>query len=244
MLIENDDPLIDAIDLNAVQFFDARTTVTSDIANLESSLKSLEIAINEDRTDTMASSSNRMLRPRRQSATDQLLHRTTNRTITRAKRRTSLQPTSQKDIEDFYLRNELDGDGRVNLETIFENDDIDDEVVIDPNMSRKLFGRGKLKRSLSCSDGINISKTVRGQRKRRIKSRLGAQRRWKKIPMDVFKAYMQKMLEGDSTTETLQMNEVVPVTSTKLPLLDEPKELLDTVATLPPKMCSQSVCSG
>ncbi|XP_031628297.1 protein tantalus [Contarinia nasturtii] len=106
---------------------------------------------------------------------------------------------NSKAIEKLYLNKSLGRLKHTQLETIFELEEETDanENAIDES---KVFGKRKIKRSLSYTDDRKPSKTLKQKRKRRIQKMFGVHKKLKPISMKKF-------------LERLQSNDVVDVSA-------------------------------
>ena len=114
------------------------------------------------------------------------IQKPTKRNLTKALDFSSLRPA---DIKKIYLNKKITNFRPSNLETIFEEEDqADNEAdAAEPAIhATRLIGARKLKRSLSCSDGVNINKTLIKQRRARIKKAFGRRFALKKISLEDF----------------------------------------------------------
>lgn len=111
---------------------------------------------------------------------------------TEAKRK-NLNPNS-KAIEKLYLNKSLGRLRCTQLETIFEHEDETDANENFKIDEKKVFGR-KNKRSVSCHDGLNQSKTLKEKRKRRIKKIFGVHKKIKRISM---KNFLERLDSNDT----------------------------------------------
>ncbi|XP_055915455.1 uncharacterized protein LOC129948473 [Eupeodes corollae] len=103
--------------------------------------------------------------------------------LLRIKRRSIMKPRRNLNVEikKIYLDNKVKGNFRPsNLETIFE------EPTPDKNKQLCFIGAKKIKRSLSCSDGLNVTKTTVKSRRNKIKKTFGRRFALKKISLDDF----------------------------------------------------------
>lgn len=89
----------------------------------------------------------------------------------------SLNMNSQRAISKLYSKKTLGRFKRTHLETILEmaeETDANANLTVEPS---KVFGKSKIKRCVSFSDGFNISKTLQEKRKKRIKKVFGIYRK-------------------------------------------------------------------
>lgn len=119
--------------------------------------------------------------------------------LLRIKRRSIMKPrrNHSSDIKKIYLDNKLKGNFRPsNLETIFE------EPTPDKKNQLCFIGAKKIKRSLSCSDGLNVTKTTVKSRRNKIKKTFGRRFALKKISMDDFIDRLNASFDERQTTST------------------------------------------
>lgn len=100
---------------------------------------------------------------------------------------------NSKAIEKLYLNKTLGRLKHTQLETIFEHDDetnanASENYTLEPT---KVFGKRKIKRSMSCSDGFNTSKSLKQKRKNRIRKIFGVHKKIKSISMKKFMEHLQ-----------------------------------------------------
>lgn len=133
----------------------------------------------------------------RSSKSDCLL-RMNRRVVMKPQRKNVKVPKSQsdEDIKRFYLNNKLGSAAsrQNNLETIFE----------EPSVVRnelRLLGLKKLKRNMTCKDGLNIPKATVLSRRKKIKSLFGAKTKYTKVSMDAFLEHLQSMRDGEEENE-------------------------------------------
>lgn len=122
---------------------------------------------------------------------------------TEAKRK-NLNPNS-KAIEKLYLNKSLGRLRCTQLETIFEHEDETDANENFKIDEKKVFGK-KNKRSVSCHDGLNQSKTLKEKRKRRIKKIFGVHKKIKRISM---KNFLERLDSNDDTVEVVTPQSIV-----------------------------------
>lgn len=99
--------------------------------------------------------------------------------------------SNSKAIEKLYLNKTLGRLKHTQLETIFEHEDETDaneNYTLEP---AKVFGKRKIKRSMSCSDGFNTTKTLKQKRKNRIRKIFGVHKKMKSISMKKFLEHLQ-----------------------------------------------------
>lgn len=133
--------------------------------------------------------------PSRACKESSMLHKTKRRSIMKPKRLVSatgnLRPAA---IRKIYLNKKLGHFHPSKLETIFEeplpSGSGDDSDVC-------LIGVRKLKRSLSCCDGLNVNKTLINQRRLKIKKTFGKRFALKKILLEDFLQRLNESLEGN-----------------------------------------------
>lgn len=104
---------------------------------------------------------------------------------------TKKKNTNSKAIEKLYLNKTLGRLKHTQLETIFEHEDetnANGNYTFEPT---KVFGKRKIKRSMSCSDGFNTSKTLKQKRKNRIRKIFGVHKKIKSISMKKFMEHLQ-----------------------------------------------------
>lgn len=145
---------------------------------------------------------------------DSSLHKINRRVISKPKKNTFINGT-ENEIKKFYLNKKLTKIKPTCLETIFEavneeslaieeeNDDERNDVLASTSQV-KIVGLKKLKRSLSFSDGQNISKALLQRRKKRIQTYLGGKPKVQKFTMAVFMDKLKNMHKCESDTETLE----------------------------------------
>lgn len=98
---------------------------------------------------------------------------------------------NSKAIEKLYLNKSLGRLKHTQLETIFEHEDetnANENYTLEP---AKVFGKRKIKRSMSCSDGFNTTKTLKQKRQNRIRKIFGAHKKIKSISMKKFLEHLQ-----------------------------------------------------
>lgn len=151
----------------------------------------------------------RILRNRRCStASEERLHAINRRGIGRPQKHTSILDSgslSKAQIEKIYLNKKVGRMKVTQLETIFEEDIAVFAGSENSIMSATVFGSRKQKRSLSCSDGVNVCKTLKDKRKRRVKTMLGVSSRFKRVSMKYFKERMNE-LHGDGDDSVANTN--------------------------------------
>ena len=165
----------------------------------------------------------RLLRSRTVSDSSSNLHKTNRRVIQKPKKR--YLPASDEDVIKFYLNTKLNKVKPTFLETIIEGDEEDDEIDnylyhnIGPGAVKKkaekkiMFNKNvitrALRRSLSCTDGQNVTKATILKRKRRAKALLnGTTFRSLKISMAKFQERLSLMNTSEnSETDDMQTND-------------------------------------
>lgn len=98
---------------------------------------------------------------------------------------------NSKAIEKLYLNKSLGRLKHTQLETIFEHEDETDaneNFIVEQS---KVFGKRKIKRSMSCGDGFNQTKTLKQKRKKRIQRIFGVHKKIKSISMKKFLEHLQ-----------------------------------------------------
>lgn len=147
----------------------------------------------EKPTETMTFTGNgigaRIMRRLRQNSTE------TSKPKIDVRKQKNLNPNS-KAIERLYLNKTLGRVKNTQLETIFELEEnatnFNESDLID---GKKVFGK-KNKRSVSCTDGLNASKTLKEKRKRRIKKIFGRTKKsFKRISM---KNFLERLQSSDT----------------------------------------------
>lgn len=98
---------------------------------------------------------------------------------------------SSKAIEKLYLTKTLGRLKHSQLETIFELEEETDATENTASVKTELFGKTKVRRSLYCKDGFNVSKTLKEKRKRRIKKIFGVYKKIKSISKKAFEERLQ-----------------------------------------------------
>lgn len=105
---------------------------------------------------------------------------------------------NSKAIEKLYLNKTLGRFKQTQLETIFEH-----ENETDANENHKadnVFGKRKIKRSVTCSDGFNMTKTLKQKRQRRIQKIFGVHKKLKPISM---KKFLERLQANDNVNVTI-----------------------------------------
>lgn len=105
---------------------------------------------------------------------------------------------NSKAIEKLYLNKTLGRLKHTQLETIFEHEDETDNAHDNFTFEdSNVFGKKKIKRSVSCTDGLNTSKTLKQKRKRRIQKIFGVHKKLKSISM---KKFLERLQASDTVT--------------------------------------------
>lgn len=102
---------------------------------------------------------------------------------------------NSKAIEKLYLNKSLGRVKHTQLETIFEHEDETDANENCTIEQSKVFGKRKVKRSMSCGDGWNTTKTLKQKRKKRIQKIFGVHKKIKSISM---KKFLEHLNASDS----------------------------------------------
>lgn len=121
--------------------------------------------------------------PQRRRSLPPRMAKSKENSLLRIKRRSIMKPRRNLNVEikKIYLDNKVKGNFRPsNLETIFE------EPTPDKNKQLCFIGAKKIRRSLSCSDGLNVTKTTVKSRRNKIKKTFGRRFALKKISLDDF----------------------------------------------------------
>ncbi|XP_055843522.1 protein tantalus [Episyrphus balteatus] len=127
------------------------------------------------------------------------------------KRRSIQKPKRNVPIKKIYLDNKIKGNFRPsNLETIFE------EPTPDKNKQLCFIGEKKIRRSLSCSDGLNITKTIVKSRRNKIKKTFGRRFALKKISLDEFIDRLNSSFDESKATTTSQSVPATPTPTTNI----------------------------
>lgn len=193
---------------NCIYHICSSVATSDNIKKLELSMSSLDLTVPSEMDDettkdsgfleaiptTSTGISHRSLRTRKSiSYQEDKLRAIKGRCIERTRKSSAFSHASftKEDIKKIYLNNEVGKIKVTLLETIFE-ENLPDAPVSNNNFN--VFGR-KLKRSLSCSDGTNITKTLKEKRKRRAKKRNAM--RFGRIPMDTFRDRLRLMHQYD-----------------------------------------------
>lgn len=109
---------------------------------------------------------------------------------------------NSKAIEKLYMNKSLGRLKHTQLETIFEHEGettANENYTLEP---AKVFGKRKIKRSMSCSDGFNTSKTLKQKRKNRIRKIFGVHKKIKTISMKKFLEHLHVADPIDFSTPT------------------------------------------
>ncbi|XP_055377077.1 protein tantalus [Condylostylus longicornis] len=114
------------------------------------------------------------------------------RTITKPKKLTKEIKLTPNAIKKLYIQSgkKLGRFKPSNLETIFE-----EPIHVTNSNEQGLLGKRKLKRSLSCSDGLNITKATIKNRRQKIKRLFGKRFALKKINLAEFKEKLNSSME-------------------------------------------------
>lgn len=137
---------------------------------------------------------NRVQRRRspRAKSVDSNLHKIKRRTIVKPVKFQININASEKEIRSYYMDkgNKVSNLKPSNLETIFEEGS--------PAVAKsKFFGERKLRRSLNCSDGFNVTKTTTKARKNRVRRLLGSAPKLERMTMDTFLERLKSMQSGE-----------------------------------------------
>lgn len=179
------------------------------------SMESLSVVSTENDTPELRKSS------RRSSISEQNLHKTNRRTISKPKKKTfDLDPGNQTAIKNFYLNiNKSSKFKAIPLETIYEQDEEDDDVdevnISSSSSNQKDIGTRKIKRCLTVTSGLKANKTLSNKRKSQIKKHLGPRKRAKKISINNFMEYFKSQINQTEDVISSESTEVV----TKEPVL-------------------------
>lgn len=215
------------IDFGTIKFFDKSVATGDNIKKLELSMSSLDLTVPSEMDKstkelgfleaiptTSTGISHRSLRTRKPTTYhDDKLRSTRGRAIERIRKSSTFTNATitKEDIKKIYLNNKVGKMKVTLLETIFE-ENLPNSNVSNGNFN--LFGR-KLKRSLSCSDGTNITKTLKDKRKKRAKKinalRLG------RISMDTFKNRLRLMHRCEEDDDDLDDIDLIPIESSSRP---------------------------
>lgn len=122
---------------------------------------------------------------------------TTSITIQKPKNELKKKNMNSKAIEKLYLNKTLGRFKQTQLETIFEHEDEIDTNENSMVEDTKVFGKRKIKRSVSCSDGFTTTKTLKQKRKRRIQKIFGVHKKLKPISM---KKFLERLQASDTVT--------------------------------------------
>lgn len=107
---------------------------------------------------------------------------------------------NSKTIEKLYLNKTLGRMKHTQLETIFELEDETDTSENHTFQANKVFGKTKIKRSVSCCNGLNTTKTLKQKRKRRIQKIFGVHKKVKSMSMNKF----LERLQANGTVEVVE----------------------------------------
>lgn len=202
---------------------------------------SLDNSMNDSFSPSTSSSPVRMQRTRRKSS-EAALHSLNRRVIKKPKRNNIFTSTNDKDIRKFYLNAKLTNYKSTNLETIFEEEPNENHHNLTANTTdmsncdssfrknslnrsatnrlHSFIGGRKLRRSVSFSDGLNISKSTIQTRRKRIKRLFGRPLKLEKISMNEFLTHLRSfgydtmtMTAVSSTTAALCDREPVETQS-------------------------------
>ncbi|XP_067644960.1 protein tantalus [Eurosta solidaginis] len=197
------------------QKFNDSTTADSDLESDFNSSNETAIVGDDDADSSCsgsstncASISQRRNLPRRACKENSSL-KLKRRSIMKPKRHTSrlcdfsmLRPA---EIKKIYCNQKLTCFRRTNLETIFEEPQLEgrrsDAAIVSANTSLRFIGLKKIKRSLSCSDGLNTNKTLIKQRRAKIKKIFGRRNVCKKISLSDFIDRLNKNFDDDADIE-------------------------------------------
>lgn len=96
---------------------------------------------------------------------------------------------NSKAIEKLYLNKKLGRFKQTQLETIFEHEN---EIDANENQTAdNVFGKRKIKRSVTCTDGFTATKSLKQKRQRRIQKIFGVHKKLKPISMKKFFEHLQ-----------------------------------------------------
>nr|XP_019560635.2 protein tantalus-like [Aedes albopictus] len=134
----------------------------------------------------------------RAKSLDSKLHKIKRRTIAKPVKIQINLNASENEIRNYYMVNSKKMDLKPsNLETIFEEGS--------PAVAKcKFFGQRKVRRSLNCSDGINVTKTTTKARKNRVRRLLGGAPKFERMAMDSFWQRL-KAMENESGEDNKQL---------------------------------------
>lgn len=137
-------------------------------------------------SSTPTSRAQRRRSPRTKSL-DSKLHKIKRRTIAKPVKFQINLNASENEIRNYYMVNSKKMDLKpTNLETIFEEGS--------PAVAKaKFFGQRKVRRSLNCSDGFNVTKTTTKARKNRVRKLLGGGPKLERMTMDSFLERLKAM---------------------------------------------------
>lgn len=129
------------------------------------------------------------------------------------KRRTIMKPTKRSqskhkdfnnlkpaDIRKIYLNKKLTKFRPSSLETIFEEPLPSQSDAIEELENVRLIGARKIRRSLSCSDGFKLNKTLVNKRRAKIKKTFGRRFALKKISLEEFLDKLNSSMESSDIT--------------------------------------------
>lgn len=150
--------------------------------------------VEENLEDSLDSASSPVRRSTRLSKNDSrskdALHKINRRTIMKPKR--CFQPTTEKQIEAYYLNKKV-VKRCTPLETIFE----EPKVIKD---KFTLLGNRKVNRSIKFTDGKNISKVTIQNRRKRIREMFGRAQKFKKVSMEYFLEHFTGVKSTESSS--------------------------------------------
>ncbi|XP_062551696.1 protein tantalus [Armigeres subalbatus] len=132
----------------------------------------------------------------RAKSIDSKLHKIKRRTIAKPVKFQININASENEIRSYYMDrgNKSANLKPTNLETIFEEGS--------PAVAKsKFFGERKLRRSLNCSDGFNVTKTTTKARKNRVRRLLGGAPKLERMTMDTFLERLKSMQNGSGEDE-------------------------------------------
>lgn len=196
---------------NFIHFF---LSFSVDLTNLQQKMSLLEIdMLPNENTDTISTTSSSSISRRsslRRSSSisssssmcSDNLHRTNRRVITKPKKNTksgAVNPTTENEIRKFYLNRKMAKLKSTLLETIFEDDDEEEDSCNADDVASqvKLIGNKKIKRCLSFAVGSHPTKTLVQKRRKRIQNVLGGKPKTKRISMDTFMKKLKAIQESN-----------------------------------------------
>ena len=151
---------------------------------------------------------------------DQSLNKTKRRSIQKPSKRTATKTLDfsnlrPSDIKKIYMNKKLTNFRPTNLETIFEENDTEEESLTitgeesaNNTSSSSIMGCRKYKRSLAFSDGFSINKTLIKQRRAKIKKVFGRRFALKKISLEDFMTQFKS--NSDNSEETADSSSMLP----------------------------------